>query len=168
MKLKLLSLSLLAASILSCKDSDPKASAFVDLSSYIWVKDVSGRNLLNKATPGYLDSSKIRIFYDIEGKETEYYSPNLDAPYGFQVQKYEPNGEYYLWVVASPYQPSVTYIKWPSGDEDTLSCSLIRSKHIFVVDEVYWNGIEKFKNKDPNRQENWGTKAFGRFFEVIK
>jgi hypothetical protein len=156
--------------LLACKDSSPDNNVgdMVSLGTVIWIKSETGANLLNPSATGHIDTSKIKLFYLINGEKKDVNFSSSTAPKGFQIKKFEPNGEYYMWLSLNPNAPSVTYIQWSENDMDTVSCNLITSDGVLVANEVYWNGSEKFKNNDPNRVPNWGTQEFGRFFEVIK
>lgn len=156
--------------LLACRDSSPEGTFgdMVGLGTAIWIKNESGENLLNPSVNGHLDSSKIKLFYVVNGERKEVNYEGAITPRGFEVRKYAPNGEYYIWLSLNPNAPSITHVQWSENDTDTISCNLVKADGVLVTNEIYWNGSEKFKNNDPDRVHNWGTQEFGRFFEVIK
>lgn len=155
----------------SCKEQ-PIRGVNVEVDTYLWVRNSNGQNLLDPATPGHYSRDSIKIFYDINGRKIEMFDPNLRDPRNFAVLKFEPNGEYYIRIFTNmektPDNVTLTYIQWNSADEDTIRVAYERSSSSVVVDKAWWNGIKKFDAAEQIDDQNWGTNAFYRFWEVLK
>ena len=153
--------------ILSCKTNEPEA-ANVDMNCSIWVTNVNGDNLLNSQSPKALDISKIKIFYLENGEKKLVYALNTESARQAVVKRFGPNGQYYMDIVLSMSNPSITYIQWSENNEDTLSSTTIRSGNTLASNEVYVNGILKQKNNLSNSQPIWNNIEYGRNVQIIK
>jgi hypothetical protein len=129
------------------------------------VKDNTGKNLLDPTNPNSFDTSKIKIFYLIDGEKKEYYEEHLDYPKGFRITRHVSTLEYEFILFLNYDRTedlSTTYIQWNENDTDTIKAlfyyppnsSSVLMRTVWYNDELKWD-YELNNHEDP-------------YFELIK
>ena len=133
----------------SCKKSNTANNyeVFSSIPIYMFVENAQGQSLLNSATKGYYDASKIRKYDLIDGQAKLYYRPNLTWYNGLTVTNQM--GNIYLVVIPnvdSEESPTTTYIDWGNGDKDTLMCAMTKSESGYFnqVTDIWYNGTKVY------------------------
>jgi hypothetical protein len=170
----LISLSLIF--LFACKKPQLDSPWIVDTAIDLWVRDSTGKNLLDSTTTHFYKESEIRIYYLENGIKQEVYTPAWGAPRHFSITENPSNGEYFFHLfpnegIRSPDQDgrrdenTTTYIQWNESKTDTLVCTITRVKSITVCSKVYFNSVLKF-DEQTAKSQFWDSAIVYRFFEV--
>lgn len=157
-------LILLTTIIYSCESTDEKKEfgMFIDSSVEFSVFSAKNEDLLNSENPNNLDTSKIKLFYVVDGVAQEYYRSNLDRPKGFKIFKYENNKEYRIIVDLNDLDKSektITYIQWSETDRDTIEATFERAYNILRTKKIWLNGNLVWEEKG---------QGYSPYFKLIK
>lgn len=156
-----------------CKDSGVSGDS-VETGITMSLVDKNGKNLLDPSTPNNYNPDSIKLFYLIDGIKKEAINGKSDHPRMFLVNKYIPNGQYYISVGlnynGAKEGPTTTYLQWNQNDVDTLVAEFKITKSSTSLMELKFNKKLKYTStiKTIDSTATWGEKAFGKFFEVIK
>jgi hypothetical protein len=154
----------------SCHHDD--GPTIIDLSICLWVRDASGKNLLDSTTQGYLKQKDIRVFYLEDGKKKEFYNASLDVPRNFSIFKNDGNGEWVFGLGAYESKSNQTdtttvFVQWRAGLEDTLKCEITKVGYSSFCTKVWYNDALKFDDATA-KSVTWGNGIVRRFIEVRK
>lgn len=131
----------------SCsKDEVPGSAAVFDMMVFITILDSQGNNLLDPNQDGFYDPSKIKIFYERNGKLEEFYESHLDMPRNFRI---DPPGFGRDYGMALALASEKTVIQWNEHESDTIQAELYKTDdpHIRVT-KVYFNSELKWDVED--------------------
>jgi len=137
--------------LFSChKKNDDKT--IIDTSIAISLKDNNGNDLLNPNNPNSYNTNTIKILYEIDGTQIEFYDSKLDYPKGYYIYKHE--NEYRIVIFPNDNDSQanpITYIKWNDIDTDTIKCKVDRKHNSEICTKVWYNGNLVWNNYDTER-----------------
>lgn len=156
-------LLLLSVSITSCLELDAVPTLY-DTYVDIWVRDPSGKSLLDPNIEGHFDRSQIRIFYVIDGDSIEVIRPRQDHPRNFAIIEEPQSGRFVFRVLPDEgtqnNEETITLIEWAPGEVDNLRCLIGRSEQAVFTRKIWYNDNLRFDIDNPG--------GSGRFIDVIK
>ena len=112
----------------------------------VWVSDELGNDLLDpsSASPKAVDTSKLNLYYVMNGKEVLFYRPYLDYPKGLSV--YPPGGNhtrYQLDVgvnIESEERITTSILKWEDGHRDVFKAEIYHGDNAIIQRKIWVNG----------------------------
>lgn len=128
------------------KDDDKELNSYVNTSIGFSVFNTEGEDLLDPETPNHIDTSKMKLFYVVNGVPQEFYQANLDNPRNIVVYKKEEKqstNAYSIGVIMNDSEQtgkSITYIQWNEKDTDTIEATYARGKTYIYPKDVWFNG----------------------------
>jgi len=148
----------MATVLFSSCSSDDSDQFIVDTHIDVLIKDSNGNNLLDPENVNSYKEEQIKIFYLVNGQQSEVNNSNLDYPKGFFI--YEHENEFRIRIFPNSdknEETPVTYIMWNNTDIDTIKCSIERKSNSEICKKVWLN-------------DNlvWEAYETERFFEIIK
>lgn len=157
--MKYLTILILALILSSCSSDDEGGDQFVVATALdISVKDAQGNDLLDPDNVNSLNENQIKLLFEINGEQVEFYDANLTYPKGFFLFQHE--NEYRLKVFpntsATEANP-VTYIIWNEDDIDTIKSEVKRTNNSEEITKVWFND-----------DLIWEGNESERYFEIIK
>jgi hypothetical protein len=118
------------------------------------ILDEEGNDLLDPDHERYLDPSKIKVFYERDGRMIEFIAPHLDMPRNFRVDPpHEFQNNYLMFLVLDSEK---TVVQWNEKDSDTIhaeffkysgSSFLLKVTKVFFNDELKWDVESKSRRK---------------------
>lgn len=150
------SLILIALMSFSCNENEQPQFATVDMMAFITVLDEQGNNLLDPSQEGSFKAKDIKIFYERDGKITEFFEGHLDMPRNFRIDPPEFDREYIMALVLDSKK---TVIQWNETESDTIQAEIYDDGASIIVLKVYHQGELKW---------NGETAMKGRGFTIIK
>ncbi len=142
MKKLLIILIILTFFACDSNDDDKEFYMYVNISTYFSIFNVQGDDLLDPETPNHIDTSKIKIFYVINGVKKEL----TDNPKKYEVYTKEQKNmnAYSIEVImndSEKIKKSITYVQWNEKDTDTIEATYVRDKkNVIYPKEVWLNG----------------------------
>ena len=158
--MKNLIIILVLFSLFSCdKKEEVEEQAIIDVFIELSVYNSQNIDLLDTANPGHLESSDIKLFYEINGNIIEVNDPNMENPRNFTIFKH--TNEYRIGITMNHTETSDrprTFIKWTEDDIDTIETIYERPNNSILKRTVLLNGIEIW---------NWTTNS-EEYYKLIK
>lgn len=142
--------------ITSCTDKEEEQNSdHIQSSIALSIQNSNGDDLLNPNNPNGIDTSKIKIFYVVDGKKTQYFAPaNLDNTKGYFI--FEHLNEYRIAIFTDNDDASTketTFIQWSENDEDKIDVLYEKIESSLFISKVWINGqdllYDRFVNDDP-------------------
>ncbi len=123
----------------------------LDPSSVFKIENVKGQNMLDPETVGYFEHEKIRKYDLVNGEQKLYYQPNLDHPFGYNINKTSAEG--FVMHISpnkeSSHSPTTTYIDWGNGDKDTLVFAMTKNDGAHTVTtDIWYNGVSVYNTNN--------------------
>ncbi|NPA67323.1 MAG: hypothetical protein GXO50_01810 [Chlorobi bacterium] len=149
---------LLVMSLIACSKEENTEQFIIDTDIDISLKDDDGNDLLDPNNTDSYDENTIKIIYEVNGEQFEFYDEKLDAPKGFFIYQHE--NEYRLRLfpnISDIENYPVTYIKWNESDTDTIKCLIERKFNSEICRKVWFNDKVVWESYDTDR-----------YFEIIK
>lgn len=148
---------LLSVFLLSCTEKVSER-VVLDIVVDMAVRDAGGVDLLNPNNANAFNKDLIKLIFEVDGKQNEYYDENLDYRKGFFIYQHE-NTHRIRVFPNSDHKESfpITYIQWNETDTDTLKCEIDRVGSSKICRKVWFNG-----------ELVWDNKGDDRFFEITK
>jgi hypothetical protein len=132
-----------------------------DISIELLVFDAQGNDLLDSNFEGFVDVSKVKIYFEIDNKKILQFHENLDCQTNFC--KRSDQGINFVFFVpndSSTEEFPVTYIHWTETDIDTVTCQFERGDGFVLCQKVWYNGELMFPDK--------AIPGLPRAFKIIK
>lgn len=142
MKKLLIILTILTFFACDSNDDNKDFYMYVNISTYFSVFNVQGDDLLDPENPNHIDTSKIKIFYVINGVKKEL----TDNPKKYELYTKEQKNinAYSIEVImndSEKIKKSITYVQWNEKDTDTIEATYVRDKkNVIYPKEVWLNG----------------------------
>lgn len=150
--MKKLSIILIITSFFNCSEPNQvNYDSNIDIGVTFSVFNSENKDLLNPKNTNHINTSRIRLFYDVNGKKKEIYNPNMDSPKSFRIYKHE--NEYRIAISLNYTKTSnkaTTYIEWNKDDTDTIKASYEKDQSMSIImqDTIWLNGKQIWKRSD--------------------
>ncbi|WP_373523942.1 hypothetical protein [Aquiflexum sp.] len=126
----------------------------VDTVAILKILDEEGNNLLDPGHERYLDPSKIKVFYERDGRMIEFIEPHLDMPRNFRIgPPHEFRNDYVMFLVLDSEK---TVVQWNENDSDTIHAEFFKysgSSFLLMVTKVLFNGELKWDAESKSERE---------------
>ena len=115
-----------------------------------------GADLLDPKVPGHVDTVKIKVFHEENGKAIEYFEPRYDHfqkgwEYNKKLDYNIPENRIAILLNSSePTNRSVTYVQWTENDSDTIEAVFIKPNGALgsiLLDKVWVNNELSWERK---------------------
>lgn len=141
--------------ITSCTDKEEEQNSdHIQSAITLIIKNSEGDNLLNPTTTNSINTSKIKVFYLVDGEKVEYSEAYLAYPKGYRVL--EEQNEYKIIIFtdnANASTKETTFIQWSENDEDKIDVLYEKIESSLFISKVWINGqdllYDRFVNDDP-------------------
>lgn len=136
--------------LLGC--SKHSTSENVDVIIRILVEDKEARSLLDPTHKNYIDVSKVRVYYLINGQKKYQYEPNWSCPSHFCA--ISDDGKRYVKLspnISITEDFPITYIEWSEYETDEIKCHFNRTENSVVCDKVWFNQELVYPNDTKDR-----------------
>ena len=139
---------LLMISFFSCSSNDENQPSATNIDAVVrfYVLNEQGDDLLNPNNQNSIETSNLKIYELINGKEVEVNNPNSDAPRGFWVSP--PEGKfdkYSLGLTLNILEDSnttITLLKWSESDSDSFKAELKKGDNYIICQKIWVNDIK--------------------------
>ncbi|WP_194976900.1 hypothetical protein [Aquiflexum lacus] len=126
----------------------------VDTVAILKILDEEGNDLLDPGHERYLDPSKIKVFYERDGRMIEFIETHLDMPRNFRIgSPHEFRNEYVMFLVLDSEK---TVVQWNENDSDTIHAEFFKysgSSFMIRVIKVLFNGELKWDAESKSARE---------------
>ncbi|EKB48732.1 hypothetical protein [Cecembia lonarensis] len=118
------------------------------------ILDEEGNDLLDPDHERYLDPSKIKVFYERDGRMVEFIQSHLDMPRNFRVDPpHEFQDTYLMFLVLDSEK---TVIQWNENESDTIRAEFFKYSgrdFLLKVTKVFFNGELKWDVESKSRRK---------------